>query len=264
MSLIRGTCAACLLALCFTGSSLAQSSDVEDALHNLNDVIAEFDDDPVEIDDDYLPTTDLDALRAAHRDYAARKDLQLERPVQAPQELQPPKPPPRWLVSFREFLNNLGPVFQVIFWVCIAAVVLGILYFLFGEAIRVRLGQSGKGKVDEGDDVLTDLRPDAASARSLLEAADALAREGKYAEAVHLLLFRSIEDIQQRLEGGVPRSLTAREIGSLGRLPDRARNALGPIIRIVESSFFGGRDVDAAGWKTARASYETFAFGESW
>jgi hypothetical protein len=47
-------------------------------------------------------------------------------------------------------------------------------------------------------------------------------------------------------------------------LPDRVRNALTPIIRIVERSFFGGRDVDEAGWKQARASYHAFAFGEAW
>jgi hypothetical protein len=39
---------------------------------------------------------------------------------------------------------------------------------------------------------------------------------------------------------------------------------LKPIITIVEHSFFGGRDVDEAGWKTARGSYEKFAFGEGW
>ena len=98
----------------------------------------------------------------------------------------------------------------------------------------------------------------------MLEEADALAHAGKFAEAVHLLLFRSIEDIQTRVETGVPRSLTAREIGRLGFLPDRARTALGPIIAIVERSFFGGRDVDQAGWQTARASYEDFAFGGEW
>ena len=81
---------------------------------------------------------------------------------------------------------------------------------------------------------------------------------------MHLLLFRSIEDIQTRIEIGVPRSLTAREIGKLGFLPDRARTALSPIIAIVERSFFGGRDVDESGWHTARASYEDFAFGEQW
>jgi hypothetical protein len=208
--------------------------------------------------------TDLDAAREAHAAFLKLPGLQRERPEgEAPPEFEPPEPP-NWLIEFFRFLGALGPIFKILFWVIGALVVGGILYFLFGEAIRIRFGGSGKGKVDNGDDALIDLRPDAAEARSLLEEADALARMGRFAEAVHLLLFRSINDMQKRLEGGVPRSLTAREIGDLKHVPDRARRALGPIIRIVESSFFGGRDVDAPGWQSARASYEDFAFGENW
>ncbi len=234
------------------------------AQHTLEPINA-HDDDYV-ADEDYGPQTDLQALDAAHAAYLEKPDLQLKRPEHdaPPPDFDPPNPPPRWLKAIFDFLGHLGPLLQVLFWAAIVAVVAGVLYFLFGEAIRVRFGKSGKGKVDNPDDVLVDLRPDAHAARSLLDEADALARAGKFAEAVHLLLFRSIDDIQQRLEGGVPRSLTAREIGGLGNLPDRAKRGLGPIIAIVEHSFFGGRDVDETGWRTARDSYEQFAFGEAW
>ena len=195
----------------------------------------------------------------------ARGDLQLERPES--RDIDPPrqpKPPLQWLKAIFDFLESLGPFLQFIFWAAIAAVAAGILYFLFGEAIRVRFGKSGGLKPGHPDDMLPDIRPDADQARSLLEEADLLAQAGKFAEAVHLLLFRSINDIQQRLEGGVPRSLTAREIGGLGQLPEQAKRALSPIIMIVERSFFGDRDVDEPDWKTARGSYESFAFGEGW
>ena len=207
--------------------------------------------------------TDLDRVDQAHAGYLEDAQLQLTRPEQDI-EVPEPSPPPGWLQAFGRFLQSLGPVFQVIFWIAVGLVAAGLLYFLFGEAIRLRLGGKRKPKDQRKDDVLVDIRPDAASARSLLEEADALAREGRFAEAVHLLLFRSIEDIQERLEGGVPTSLTAREIASLGRLPDRARRALKPIILVVERSFFGGRAVDADGWQEARRSYEEFAFGEGW
>ncbi|KCZ51778.1 hypothetical protein HY3_05425 [Hyphomonas pacifica] len=218
-----------------------------------------------EYDDGNEPlATDLNALERAHRDFLRNGEMQLERPEA--EQIVPPdiKPPPQWLTSLLNFLSHLGPVFQFLFWAIIIAIVGGVLYFLFGEALRVRFGGDGSSKDKDGDDVIPDYRPEAAVARSLLEEADALARQGKFAEAVHLLLFRSIEDIQTRLEGGVPRSLTAREIGSLRYLPDRVRAALNPIIRIVEHSFFGGRDVNEANWKTARASYEDFAFGGEW
>ena len=207
--------------------------------------------------------TDVSAVEKAHAAYLRDGDLQLTRPEQADIQIEP-REPPGWIRAIAEFLQALGPLFRLVFWLIGAAVVLGLLYFLFGEAIRMRLGFKRKEKTKATDDVLTDIRPDAARARSLLEEADALAREGRFAEAVHLLLFRSIEDVQERLEGGVPTSLTAREIAGLGSLPDRARRALKPIIQIVENSFFGGRDVDADGWQSARRSYEDFAFGEGW
>jgi len=204
--------------------------------------------------------TDLERVDRAHAVYLRDGELQLLRPEQEAQ----PDPPPDWMAAFGRFLEALGPLFQVIFWIAVGLVVAGLLYFLFGEAIRLRLLGRRKPKDQPGDDVLIDIRPDAASARSLLEEADALAQAQRFAEAVHLLLFRSIEDIQERLQGGVPQSLTAREIASLGRLPDRARRALKPIILIVERSFFGGRSVDADGWQEARRSYQAFAFGEGW
>jgi hypothetical protein len=152
------------------------------------------------------------------------------------------------------------------------AITIPLLMFIAGSSLLAHAvdGCFGKhllhriARGSEGDDHLVDLRPDAAAARSLLEEADALARQGRFAEAVHLLLFRSIEDIQERVDGGVPNSLTAREIAALGKLPARARRALAPIIQVVERSFFGGRAVEADGWQEARSSYEDFAFGEGW
>ncbi len=222
--------------------------------------------DDTEFEDEYsggVIETDVRLVEEAHEAYLRDTDIQLTRPEEEDVEVEL-REPPGWLEAFARFIESLAPVFQIIFWIAAVLVVAGIAYFLFGEAIRMRLGLKRKPKEKPADDVLTDIRPDADRARSLLEEADALAREGRFAEAVHLLLFRSIEDVQARLDGGVPTSLTAREIAGLGSLPERARRALRPIIQIVENSFFGGRDVDADGWQNARRSYEDFAFGEGW
>lgn len=210
--------------------------------------------------------TDLDVADDAHKAYLSDSELQLQRPESDLEEPPPVtrQPLPGWLRALGDFLNALGPVFRLIFWTAVVLVVGGLLYFLFGEAIRLRFGGNRKPKQKQTDDVLLELRPDAAAARSLLEEADALARQGRFAEAVHLLLFRSIEDIQERIDGGVPTSLTAREIANLSKLPERAKRGLKPIIQVVERSFFGGRAVNAEGWQEARRSYEDFAFGEGW
>lgn len=240
---------------------LAQPAEEAVLFEEIASNLQEYDETAAEAD---FIATDLDIVDKAHAALLGDADLQLVRPEEAPVELTPPDPPPSWLRAIGDFLASLGPVFQVIFWLAVAAVIAGLLYFLFGEAIRIRFSGRKNPKVKTEDDVLVDIRPDAAAARSLLDEADALAREGRFAEAVHLLLFRSIEDIQARLEGGVPTSLTAREIAGLGRLPARAKRALAPIIKVVEHSYFGGQLVDAAGWQHARGSYEEFAFGEGW
>ncbi len=208
--------------------------------------------------------TDLGTLDAAHAAYVRRGDLQLERPERLPEEVKSAAPPPDWLAALADFLEALRPLFQLIFYAAIALVIGGVLYFIFGEAVRARFGLRRKIDTRREDDVIADYRPEERAARSLLEEADALARQGRFGEAVHLLLFRSIDELHGRIRGGIPDALTAREIARLAALPERPRAALAPIIRIVEQSFFGGRDVDVNGWKTARASYEAFAFGEGW
>jgi hypothetical protein len=252
-------------------SALAQDSPGNDGSSSFEAILQDLQDQQGTDDydaylDEPIEYVDENALTAAHEAYLDTPGLQLERPENAPPpptEYEP-RDPPAWLRAIAGFIEALGPLWMIIFYGAIVVIILGFLWFLFGEAARMRFGGSGKEKDIKADDELHDLRPDAAAARSLLEEADALAHRGQFAEAVHLLLFRSIEDIQTRLDGGVPKSMTAREIGGLGKLPDRARGALSPIIGIVERSYFGGRDVDEPGWKDARQSYEDFAFGTGW
>ncbi|MEL6568918.1 MAG: hypothetical protein AAFQ22_10905 [Pseudomonadota bacterium] len=228
------------LVSCIGGPAVAQQADAEDAK-------------PLSFEE-------------LHEAYLSDGDLQLEHPDPPAVDPRPPRTEtPGWLQAIGNFFGGLfqaiGPILGYIGLALVIALVAWLLWFIFGEAISARFGRTRTPKDEIIESEEEDVRPDAALARSLLEEADALAKEGRFAEAVHLLLFRSIEDIQQRKGSFLPRSLTAREIGRLGDLPDRARGALSPIIGVVERSFFGGRDVDADGWRTARASYEDFAFG---
>lgn len=206
------------------------------------------------------------SMEELHEIYLSDSDLQFERPGRQERDpIRPPDPPPGWLRAIGNFFaalfSAIGPVLGYAGLVIVIALVGWLLWFLFGEALSARFGLGKKDKDAVLDSHAADIRPDEAAARSLLEEADHLASQGRFAEAVHLLLFRSIEDIQTQKEGRLSSALTAREIGGLSELPERARAALSPIIRVVERSFFGGRDVDSDGWQTARASYEDFAFG---
>lgn len=212
--------------------------------------------DPVAVDD----------FEAAHNVLLDAENMQFDRPfeeVQAPREYREPPAFFKWLGSL---FSAIGPIFQFLFYIGLAIISAGVLYFIFTQIPNIRL--RGLRKKDaataETDHIISTRRPDEKKARSWLEEADALARDGKYSEAVHLLLFRSIEDIQSRRKQKIPTALTAREIEQIEGLPERPRNALRPIIALVERSFFGGHGVDAESWTSARQAYEHFAFGDAW
>ncbi|HEY3813230.1 MAG TPA: DUF4129 domain-containing protein [Caulobacteraceae bacterium] len=175
----------------------------------------------------------------------------------------PPKPPPAWLEWVGRLFKALAPVFPYIFW-GVVIVILATLAFFIGRAI---LGVYWPGlfkRKPRAAKPEPEWRPTPAQARALLEEADRLAAEGRYAEAVHLILFRSIEEIQGRRPHLLRPALTSRDIASLEGLPRRAREAFVAIAEMVERSFFGGRPVDADGFGRCRQAYEAFAFPEAW
>lgn len=222
--------------------------------------LEDFDSSIVRVDD-----ARLERVLAA---YEADDTLQRERPewepeaqaFEAPRERSRTNPIARAIAAFFE---AVGPVLGYLLLLIVILAILAGFYMVFGEAVTLR-GRQKERTAKPDSSTIPDLRPEQARARALLEDADRLAAEGRFAEAVHLLLFRSIDEIQEKRSGAIGRSLTSREIGALGVLPDTVREALSPIIRLVERSFFGGREVDERGWKQARSSYESFAFGEAW
>ena len=173
----------------------------------------------------------------------------------------PPPKVPDWFKPLVEFLTQIAPALKWVFWGGLALIVAMILYFIGRELIRLRWPDKRKAKVKAP---VADWRPAPERARVLLEDADRLAAQGRYAEAAHLLLHRSIEDIQGRRPRAVGPSLTARDIAGLDSLPAAARPMFARIAEVVERSFFGGRDVDAAAFADCRRAYEAFAFPEAW
>jgi hypothetical protein len=192
---------------------------------------------------------------AAHGALATDKSLQFA--IEAP---KPPPPPPDWLKDLFEILANLGPLFKIIFWVGLAVVVVAILWVIGRELIRIRMPERHTPNLPGAED----WRPAPAQAMALLSDADALAEQGLYAEAVHLILLRSIGDIDGRLPNTVRPALTSRDIAALHRLPDAARPAFNSIARVVEASLFGGQAVMREEFAECRRAYEAFAFPDAW
>jgi hypothetical protein len=184
----------------------------------------------------------------------------------------PPPKLPGWLLAIGRMLGQLiralgprlGPVFKISSWVVLALLVAGGLY-LAGRAAWRRWGKRKPSSARSGPALEPERwRPAPAAARALLQEADALAAQGRFAEAAHLLLLRSIEDIHKYRPGVVRPALTSRDIARLEALSPANRLAFAAIGQVVERSLFGGRPVDAEDFAACRATYEAFAFPEAW
>ena len=207
------------------------------------------------------PNSAAHGLEAAHRALLQRRDLQFDLPGFKPPT---PREPPHWLKALGDFLGSLfgglGPIMEVLFWGLVAAAVAGVIFLIarevgWTEIIRKRR----KPRLAP-----VDYRPDAEVARALLADADELAAQGRFAEAVHILLLRSIEDMQRFRPGSVRPAATSRDIAGLEVLPVTARPAFAAMAERVEVSLFGARAVDAEGFARARSDYEAFAFTKAW
>lgn len=195
-------------------------------------------------------------LTAAHDAMLRTSGLQFSFDAPAPPR------PPGWLQSALQLLakalTTAAPVLQYVFWIGLAVGVALVVWVLIRDISPPRRKRRATPAATP------DWRPDRQAAVALLENADLLAAHGYFDEAVHLLLFRSIEEIEGRRPGLVAPALTSRDIAGLERLPPQARAAFARIAQVVERSYFGGRAADRTAFEAARADYEAFAFPEAW
>ena len=199
-----------------------------------------------------------EALAKAHARLVKDGSLQFDRVGFERPDIKPPG----WLHWIGDALQFVAPALKWVFWVGLALVAGLIVYAIVREILRMRAPPTKPKKpkiVAEAQ-----WRPEAQAARDLLADADALAARGLYADAAHLLLLRSVQDIEQRQPRAVRVSLTTREIARLKALPDAARPAFDLIGRMVERSLFGGAPVGAQDFADCRKAYEAFALPEGW
>ncbi|WP_395392077.1 hypothetical protein WBP07_14420 [Novosphingobium sp. BL-8A] len=180
-----------------------------------------------------------------------------------PQVKAPIPHTPEWLRQLGEWLEAvfkpigrmLGmswPIFQYVLIALAVLLVLFVLWRLFGQMIFGRVSRPEEEAVEQWV-------PDRAEAAALLSDADRLAAEGRFAEATHLLLRRSVQQIRAHRPEWLHPASTAREIAMLPALPPQGRDAFGTIAGRVERSRFALRELDAQDWSAARAAYAEFA-----
>ena len=219
-----------------------------------------------------------DRFAAAHAALKADSSVQFTMP-RAPQ----PPPPPQWLTDFFAWLERvLSPIGRFFAWIgsffpdapyariflwTVLAVAAALLLWMVYQRVRYgewRLPRRRIAQPATVDMVEEAWAPDAAPVRAWLREADTLAEQGRFAEAVHHLLFRSIEDIAKRRPRLVRPALTSRELAEADSIPGPARDLFAGIARLVERSLFGGRPVSADDWASARSAYADFALPGMW
>lgn len=149
------------------------------------------------------------------------------------------------------FLGMSWPIFQ---WVLIGLAVLLALFMvwrLLGPAISQWRNRPREAEIQHW-------APTREEAVALLDEADRLAGEGRFGEATHLLLQRSVRHIRDARPDWLIPASTAREISVLPMLPEAGRRAFATIAARVERSLFALRDLDAHDWAAAREAYADF------
>lgn len=180
----------------------------------------------------------------------------------------PPTPqPPEWLKSLFKALGDFfqwsAPAVKPLLWIGAALLLIFILYHFVPAFARWVDGLWFRRKHGGAEEEAVG-QAEAGAARALLAEADALAAEGRFGEAVHLLLYRSVEDIEGRRPGLVRPAMTSRHLAEARDLPAAARGAFSRIARAVEISLFGGRSIDADAWQQCRGAYAELTVPKNW
>ena len=89
--------------------------------------------------------------------------------------------------------------------------------------------------------------------------ADALAAQGRYDEAMHVLLLRAVGELREKLRLSIADSLTAREIERRAPLDVSGKGAFSRIVRAVEHALFGREPADSSAYLACRADFDVFA-----
>lgn len=149
----------------------------------------------------------------------------------------------------------LSAIATALLWVLLGVAVVLIGFMLFRELS----GYEADAAADEETSEARDGRDDDAVVQAPLGDAEALAGQGRYGEAIHVLLLRTLEELARRVTVRLPRSLTSREILARVAVPDEARIALSDLVGAVEVTHFGSHEPSESDYLACRERFQRFA-----
>ncbi len=184
-----------------------------------------------------------------------------------------PKPDLKALEFWNRVFKNIGEFFEKVASVfkplapvmpyILVALALALIALLLSPFVRMMI-TSRFQRLFARDHLRADApwRPTREAVVALLGDIDKLAAEGSYDEAIHLLLVRSVADINAFRPDLVRKHYSARDIRSHPLLPEAARPAFTEIVRCVEKSYFAGIAATRADFDACRAAYTAFVAAE--
>jgi hypothetical protein len=149
----------------------------------------------------------------------------------------------------------LGALMSWLVWGAIAVGAVLLVLLIVRELLRHRRDRIAKDQPAVAEEAVA---PAVAALHRPLDDADQLAREGRFAEAIHVLLLRTFEELARAAEVKIAPSLTSREI--LARIPLRAgaHEALADLASVVELTWFGDDVPGEADWLRCRGRFDVF------
>lgn len=192
-------------------------------------------------------------VAAETKEAARRLDLQQDLPTEVARQLdiqsrlpheEEEPPSPQWHLSLPPDL----------LWLLVAFGLILLVWALKDVIPAFSTGEGGWGDATAPGEAVGAV-PGAAEAAQV--AADDLARQGRFAEAMHVLLLQSLGDIRRRLDERLADSLTSREILHRIRISDLGLASLRDIISRVERTYFGEYPAGVEDYQGCRASFGT-------
>jgi hypothetical protein len=179
-------------------------------------------------------------IERAANDLAKRLDLQTDLPAPS---LEPES----------GWSGSLGDI-RIFLWIAVICGAAALAYYIRG--ILPAGGLARRADWDDPEPSAFGQTQDGAEAQAT---ADDLARQGRFVEAIHVLLLQGLDEMRRRLDQRFADSLTSREIMRRAKVSSNARAALRDIVDWVERAYFGAHPAVAEDYAACRKSFVAFA-----
>ncbi|HVU40340.1 MAG TPA: hypothetical protein VHD86_04765 [Xanthobacteraceae bacterium] len=137
-------------------------------------------------------------------------------------------------------------------------VILGACMLLYAFRDMIPMFRTSRGADWTGDEIGTGETGQPAAGMAL-GAADDLAAQGRFVEAMHVLLLQALAEIRVRLNEQFADSLTSREILRNKQLSDELRHPLRDVVNRVEWTYFGEHPAEQNDYLACRSSFTALA-----